>query len=146
MPPAARLKDKPPPLSTHLFKQYPGQEQVELKVKVDIPGSWFSGGGEGQLSASERREKYEAVAVEYDKTHVFSPAQGRRPAKIGPGIRFLCHSDAADDAEHHGYWMELGAWNRYRNDTYKDRRDDEVRVVLPPRPSCPTPAHSVPCP
>ena len=55
MPPAARLKDKPPPLSTHLFKQYPGQEQVELKVKVDIPGSWFSGGGEGQLSASERR-------------------------------------------------------------------------------------------
>ena len=96
-------------------------------MKVHIPGSWFSSGGEGQLSASVRREKYAAVAVEFDGAHVFQPALGRQPAKVGPAIRFLCHSDAADDADHRGYWIELPVWNRYRHDTYKDRRDDEVR-------------------
>ena len=141
MPPAGKSKEKPPSLSGHLFKQYPGPEQVELRVKVDIPGSWFSSGGEGQLSATERREKYEAVAVEYESAHIFQPALGKRKAQLGPAIRFLCHSDAADDADHRGYWIELPLWNRYRNDTYKDRRGDEVRratlTLCLPRPAQP---------
>ena len=120
-------KKRPPHLGAHLFKHYPGQEQVELSVKVHIPGSWFSTGGEGQLSASLCREKYAAVAVEFDGAHVFQPALGRQPAKVGAAIRFLCPSHAAVDAEHQGYWIELPVWNRFRNDTYKDRRHDEVR-------------------
>ena len=29
--------------SVEIIKQYPGPEQVELKVIVNIPGSWFGG-------------------------------------------------------------------------------------------------------
>ena len=36
MPPAQK---KPPSIAGHLFTQYPGQEQVELNVKIDVPGS-----------------------------------------------------------------------------------------------------------
>ena len=38
-----------------LFKQYPGQQQVELSVVIETPGSWFSGTSEGQLNAIARR-------------------------------------------------------------------------------------------
>jgi hypothetical protein len=62
-----------------LFKQYPGQQQVDLKVKVDIPGSWFSAGQSGGLTAAERKEKYESIAMEYEEKHVFEPAAGRNP-------------------------------------------------------------------
>jgi hypothetical protein len=112
-----------------LFKQYPGQQQVDLKVKVDIPGSWFSAGQSGGLTAAERKEKYESIAMEYEEKHVFEPAAGRKPALVKEGIRFVCPTDAADDADHPGFWIELTKWNRYRNDTYKDRREDEVRAT-----------------
>ena len=39
-----------------IIKQYPGQEQVDLSVLVEIPGSWFG----GALTTNERRDKYEA--------------------------------------------------------------------------------------
>ena len=95
-----------------LFKHYPGQQQVDLSTKVRIPGSWFSGGAEGGLSAAERKEHYDAIAVQYEKEHVFEAAQARKPAKTGEAIRFICPSDAADDAEHRGFWIELQSWNR----------------------------------
>lgn len=116
-------------LAGHLFRQHPGQQQVDLSVKVDIPGSWFSAGQLGSLTSAEKKDKYEGVAVEYDEKHVFAEEDKakKKPAKIGKGIRFLCHSDAADDAEHTGFWMELAVWNRYRHDTYKDPSKDEVR-------------------
>ena len=35
------------------IKQYPGQQQVDLKVRVNVPGSWFGAGAEGTLNAAE---------------------------------------------------------------------------------------------
>ena len=114
-------------ITSLLFKQYPGQQQVDLAVKISIPGSWFSAGASGQLSVAERRHSYEAIATRYEERHVFEPAVGRKPAKIKEGLRFICPSDAADDPNHDGFWIELSAWNRYRHDTYKGNREAEVR-------------------
>ena len=43
-----------------LVKQYPGQEQVDLAVEIEVPGSWFGVGSMVSLTATERREKYNA--------------------------------------------------------------------------------------
>ena len=79
MPP--RKAAATPALVNMLFAKYPGQQQVDLSVKIDVPGSWFGAGGAGTLTAGERREKYEAVAVEYEEEHVFEAAAGRKPAQ-----------------------------------------------------------------
>ena len=50
-----------------IIKQYPGQEQVDLSVLVEIPGSWFG----GALTTNERRDKYEAQAVEFTEVYEF---------------------------------------------------------------------------
>jgi hypothetical protein len=113
-------------IASLLFKQYPGQQQVDLKVKIEVPGSWFGAGNAGGLQPAEKREKYDAVAMQFDEKHLFASAVARKPAKVGPAIRFVCHADAADDANHSGFWVELPQWNRWRHDTYKDRREDEV--------------------
>lgn len=47
-------------LGVDLIKQYAAPEQVDLKVVVDMPGSWFGGMTSGSLSASEKRDSYEA--------------------------------------------------------------------------------------
>ena len=52
-------------LGVEQIKQYPGRDQVDLAVEIEVPGSWFSGTSMGALTASERREKYKAQAVEY---------------------------------------------------------------------------------
>ena len=44
-------------LGVQLIKQYPAKEQAELKVKVQIPGSWFG----GSLTPEEKRELYWAA-------------------------------------------------------------------------------------
>ena len=44
-------------------KQYPGPEQVDLCVQIEVPGSWFGG--------TERSLKYKAQAVEYDDVREF---------------------------------------------------------------------------
>lgn len=112
-----------------LIKQYDGQEQVDLKVEVEIPGSWFGGGSAGALTAGERREKYMAQAVEYAAVHEF-PGVGPRAKKVRcAGLRFICIADAADDPGNVGYWMLLTQWNRHRHDTYKDRRDAELPFI-----------------
>jgi len=115
------------------YKQYPGQQQVDLKVKIEVPGSWFAQGIGGRLNTDERAEKYEAIAVEYDPQHVFrAQSKGRGgSSKAAEAIRFICPEDAAEEEGHCGYWMRLSEWNRYRNDTYKERREDEL-PFLPP--------------
>lgn len=82
-------------LGVQVIKQYPGQEQVDVKVVVQIPGSWFGGTASGALNASERRELFEAQAVEYAAVHEFPEYKVREP-----GIRFICMSDAADEPTH----------------------------------------------
>ena len=51
---------------------------------------------------------------------------------IEEGIHFVCQSDAADNPNHQGWWIELKKWNRYRHYWYKDRRDDEAQYVPAP--------------
>ena len=43
-----------------VVKHYPGQQQVNLSVEIEVPGSWFGGTEMGSLNASERRQKYRA--------------------------------------------------------------------------------------
>ena len=113
------------------IKQYPGDEQVRLKVVVEIPGSWFGSGALGSLTAGERRERYEAQAVEYTPLHEFKKP-GQRKSTKEQAIRFICISDAAEDADHPGFWISVAQWNRYRHDTYKERRSDELPFIVAP--------------
>ena len=55
-----------------VVKQYPGQQQVDLAVEIEVPGSWFGVGPMGALTDAERREKYTAQAVEYAEVREFS--------------------------------------------------------------------------
>ena len=43
-------------------------------------------------------------------------------AHTGPGIRFICESNAVDDPDHRGFWTTLPLWNRGRHEIYKDDR------------------------
>ena len=60
-------------ITSLLFKQYPGQQQVDVACKIEVPGSWFAAGAAGGLSSAERKEKYEAVAMEYENFEFLRP-------------------------------------------------------------------------
>ena len=112
-----------------VVKQYPGPEQVDMRVEIQVPGSWFGAGPMGALTDAERREKYTAQAVEYAEVREFPGAcRGSRKTKE-QAIRFICAADAADEPNSEGYWMKLSQWNRFRNDTFKDRREDELAFI-----------------
>jgi hypothetical protein len=112
-----------------VVKQYPGPEQVDMRVEIEVPGSWFGAGPMGALTDAERREKYTAQAVEYAEVREFPGAcRGSRKTKE-QAIRFICAADAADEPNSEGYWMKLSQWNRFRNDTFKDRREDELAFI-----------------
>ena len=106
-------------LGVEAIQFYPGQEQVDLSVEIEVPGSWFNGTAIGSLTLAERREKYKAQAVEFAEIHEFPAAtRGGKKSKDN-GIRFLCIEDAADDPHSMGY----------RHDTYKSRPDDELPFI-----------------
>ena len=48
-------------LGIETIKQHGGQEQVDLKVEIDIPGSFFSW---TSATAAERKESYKCQAVQ----------------------------------------------------------------------------------
>ena len=52
----------------------------------------------------------------------------KKPAKVGKALRFICPEDCEDDANHPGFWIPLDTWNRYRNDTYKERHRSCLRA------------------
>ena len=114
-----------------LIKQYGGEEQARLQVPIDIPGSWFGAGDSGALTTAERKDKYEVQAVEFAQVREFKKV-GKSKTTKDQAIRFICLSDAADDANHEGFWISLSQWNRYRHDTYKDRRQEELPYILAP--------------
>ena len=114
-------------LGVEIITQYAGQEQVDLAVLVDVPGSWFGAGADGGLAAAEKKEKYRAQAVQFAEVREFKKARAK--ATKEPGIRFICLSDAQDDGEHEGFWMPLFQWNRYRHDTYKNDRQAELPFI-----------------
>ena len=73
-----------------MVKKWPGQQQVNLAVEIQVPGSWFGVGPMGCLTATERREKYTAQAVEYCEVREFLGAtKGARKIKE-KAIRFIC--------------------------------------------------------
>ena len=72
-----------------VVKQYPGQQQVDLAVEIEVPGSWFGVGPMGALTDAERREKYTAQAVEYAEVREF-PGASRGSCKTKEqAIRFI---------------------------------------------------------
>jgi hypothetical protein len=107
-------------------KQYPGPEQVDLCVEIEVPGSWFG----GTLNATERSLKYKAQAVEYDDVREFPDLSPKSRKTKEKAIRFLCIVDAAVDPNSDCYWMKLSQWNRFRHDTFKERRDEELPFIL----------------
>ena len=120
------------------IKQYPGKQQVERAVKVNVPGKHFTG-----LTQAEQKLSYEATAVEYRERHDFERhVKAWGAAHKGPGIRFVCDSDAIDDPDHKGFWTTLGLWNRWRHDTYKENREAELQYLdkQPEAPAAPAAA------
>lgn len=108
------------------IRQHPGKEQVELKVRIKVPGNVFPG-----LTPTERAQHYEAQATEFIPAHRFAKA-GLRPAETTAAIRYLCTSDVVDDPQHQGFLMRLTDWNRYRNDTFKHDREAELPYIRDP--------------
>ena len=93
MPPVRTLAD----LGVETIVQYPGQQQVDLKVEIEVPGSWFGGTAAGALTAAERRDKYKAQAVEAAAVHEFPGVRGAKKSKEA-AIRFLCIDDARGES------------------------------------------------
>ena len=118
------MQDAARRLGVELIKQYGWQEQADLKVRVQIPGSWFG----GQLTADEKRVLYWAQAKGCSEAHKF-PKNGARREQTCSAIQFICESDVIDDAAHAGFWMPLLDWNRYRHETYKENRDAELPYI-----------------
>ena len=112
-----------------LVQQYSGQQQVNLAVEIQVPSSWFGVGPMGSLTTTELRNKYNDQAVEYCEVREFPGAtRGARKTKE-KAIHFICLSDAADAPNSEGCWMKLSQWNRFRNDTFKELRDDELPFI-----------------
>ena len=71
------------------LKQYPGQQQVDLSVEIEVPGNWFG----GSPTSTEKREKYKAQAVEYAEVREFSGPHKQSKKTKDPAIRFICIAD-----------------------------------------------------
>ena len=91
-----------------------------------MPGSWFN-----NLTPSERTQKYTAEAYDYKDVHTFEK-KGSRPRQTCPGIKFLCEADVFEDPKHVGFIMPLVEWNRFRHETYKDNRPEELKYIRSP--------------
>ena len=95
--------------------------QAQRKVRVKVPGKHFPG-----LVAAEQREMCWGTAVEAVERHnaqvCVAPQGVWGVAHTGPGIRFICESNAVDDPDHRGFWTTLPLWNRGRHEIYKDDR------------------------
>jgi len=51
---------------------------------------------------------------------------GARAQDQGEGHPLPIRGRAAVDPHSDGYWIKLSQWNRYRHDTLKERREDEL--------------------
>ena len=120
--PAAAKATKQTALSVDVVKQYPGQQQVDRRVIVNIPGKFFP-----QLTGAEQAAFYSGEPVEFKERHKFgvhNKAWGA--AHTGPGMRVICKSDAIDDPDYHGFWTTLALLNRWRHETYKSNRSSNT--------------------
>ncbi|KAK3284021.1 hypothetical protein CYMTET_8302 [Cymbomonas tetramitiformis] len=104
--------------------KYPGSEQVDaLAVQIKIPGTWFN-----SIPAEDKNRLFTATAIEYEP--VRACGSGRNIART-EAIRFQVTEDVEEreDHNHEGYWMRLDQWNRFRHDTYKNCREDELQYI-----------------
>ena len=76
-----------------VVKQYPGQQQVDMSVEIDVPGNWFG----GSLTNTGKREKYKAQAVEYAEVRNFPGPTKQHKKTKDPAIRFICIAVAQED-------------------------------------------------
>ena len=73
------------------------------------------------LTATERRDKYNAQAFEYCEVREFPGAtRGARQTKE-KAIRFICLADAADALNSEGYWMKLSPLSGTASATIRSR-------------------------
>ena len=108
-------------LEVEIVKQYCGLQTVSRRVRVQVPGKHFPA-----LQPAEKREQYWGEAVEFAERHDFPRhLQAWGGPHKGPGIRFICNSDALDDPDHKGFWTTTGLWSRWRHETYKNDREAE---------------------
>jgi len=92
---------------------------------MDVPGKHFP-----QLTGAGQNASYTGTAVEFTERHTFTRhGKAWGAAHTGPGIRFICDSDAIDDPDHKGFWTPLWLWNRLRHETYKDNRESEIQYL-----------------
>ena len=120
-------------LAVEVVRQHPGPQQVNRAVKLKVPGRHFPG-----LQPAEQKAFYDGTAAEFAERHKFKiHLKAWGGAHTGPGVRFVCDSDALDDPDHRGFWTTLALWNRWRHDTYKDNRQDELQYLdeLPAEPA-----------
>ncbi|KAK3263384.1 hypothetical protein CYMTET_27805 [Cymbomonas tetramitiformis] len=124
----SKKKTVQPLLPCEIVKKYPGQEQVDLGVRIEIPGHWFNA-----IPAEDRNKRFVSTAVEYQACRPFY-GNNRSLAKT-EAIQFQVEEDVVDDPEHEGYWIRLNVWDRYRHDTFKDNREAELQYVRNAQPS-----------
>ena len=72
-------------LDVDVIKQFPGPQQFQRAVKVNVSGKHFP-----QLQPAEQAVNYEGTAVEHADRHKFAQQHGKAwgAAHTGPGIRF----------------------------------------------------------
>ncbi|KAK3281614.1 hypothetical protein CYMTET_10609 [Cymbomonas tetramitiformis] len=79
-------------LPCEIVKKYPGQEQADLNVKINIPGHWFN-----DMDAEDRAKEFVSTAVEYSTCRQFGT--GRNSAKT-EALRFQVEEDVAAQPDH----------------------------------------------
>ena len=73
---------------------------------------------------------YWGTAVEFRERQKFPRhAKAWGGEHTGPGIRFICDSDAVDDPDNKGFWTTLALWNRWRHETFKDDPEAETQYL-----------------
>ena len=69
-----------------VVKQYPGQQQVDLAVEIEVPGSWFCAGPMGSLTATDstrstrHRQSSTPKSTSFQALPRGHARQGRRPS------------------------------------------------------------------
>ena len=69
-----------------------------------VPGKHFPG-----LQPAEQKVSYEGTAVDFAERHKFATHYNKAwgNAHTGPGIRFVCASDALEDPDHRSFHTQL---------------------------------------
>ena len=94
-------------------------------VRVKVPGKHFTG-----LSQAEQKVDYWVSATEVCERHAFvSHAKAWGQAHTSPRILFVSEDNTINDQDHQGFWMTLSLWNKWRDQTYRNDRDAELKYL-----------------